>query len=504
MEKSRQELEDLAEQFNIIDNNTQEIDPIEVRGQYQAERDSTLNKIDDGLEVSDVSGRKALVYSAPQTASEVTANTLVSKDVAEDLSSESVAQHVAETDPHTQYHNDAKGDARYYLKSEVDSSQGIQNTSISNNSSNISTNTSAISTNTSDILDNANDISTNITDIGINEANITSNESSIIANTGAIVSNSNGISQNVSDISTNASNISTNVTSIGTNSTNISNNASNISANSSNISTNASNISNNSTDINNNSTDISNNATNISTNTGAISVNSTNISTNTGNISTNTSNISGNTSLINDNASDISNIQSEQITQNDAIALNTAKVSADGSVDTHSDVDLTGLTVGNNFVLKYDGSNYIPCLSVLIDAPTLIINNTNQAVDIVNTNVDVQRLKPHKITISYGWSLNDAGQDFESFATFGGQDLNQGLTDNNPIHIQEPKDVGGADPDGRGTNQRQGFSRSFIVTPTSLGNNSLLLQMSGSANGDLASIWGVKIEVEEYINVNNL
>jgi len=178
--------------------------------------------------------------------------------------------------------------------------------------------------------------------------------------------------------------------------------------------------------------------------------------------------------------------------------------SADGSVNSHSDIDLSGVSVFKNSLLKYDGTDYVPCLDVLIDAPNLVINNTNQVVDVINTNIDIQRLNPHKITISYGWSLNDAGQDFESFATFGGQDLNQGLTDNNPIHAQEPKDTAGSSPDGRGTNQMHGFSRCFIVTPTSLGLNNLILQMSGGANGDLASIWDVKIEIEEYINVNNL
>ena len=178
--------------------------------------------------------------------------------------------------------------------------------------------------------------------------------------------------------------------------------------------------------------------------------------------------------------------------------------SADGSVDSHSDIDLSGITVGKNFILKYDGSNYVPCLSVFIDAPTLIINNTNQVVDIVNTNIDVQRLKPHKITISYGWSLNDDKNNFISYANFGGQNISKGLSNNSAIHIQEPKDKDGTDPDGRGTNQMHGFSRCFIVTPTSLGLNNLILQMSGSANGDLASIWDVKIEIEEYINVNNL
>ena len=77
------------------------------------------------------------------------------------------------------------------------------------------------------------------------------------------------------------------------------------------------------------------------------------VSTNTGNIATNTANISS-------NDTDISNLQAEQITQNNAIALNTAKVSADGSIDTHSDVDTTTTAPTSGQVLEWDGANWVP------------------------------------------------------------------------------------------------------------------------------------------------
>ena len=85
MAKSRQELEDLAENVNIIDNNTEQIDPIEVRDQYSQERDSTINLIDDGIEVLDIGGRKALKYSNPQTLNELENDGLISKSNVESL-----------------------------------------------------------------------------------------------------------------------------------------------------------------------------------------------------------------------------------------------------------------------------------------------------------------------------------------------------------------------------------------------------------------------------------
>lgn len=63
---------------------------------------------------------------------------------------------------------------------------------------------------------------------------------------------------------------------------------------------------------------------------------------------------------ISTNSTNISNLQASQSTQDSAIALNTAKISADGSIDTHSDVDTStaGPTVGDQ--LTWDGTNWVP------------------------------------------------------------------------------------------------------------------------------------------------
>lgn len=99
-------------------------------------------------------------------------------------------------------------------------------------------------------------------------------------------------------------------------------------------------------DIDNLNSEQSTQDTNISNNATAIGVNVTGISTNAGNISTNQTNIS--------------NLQAGQSTQDSAIALNTAKVSADGSIDTHSDVDTSTAPPTTGDGLVWDGSNWVP------------------------------------------------------------------------------------------------------------------------------------------------
>lgn len=60
------------------------------------------------------------------------------------------------------------------------------------------------------------------------------------------------------------------------------------------------------------------------------------------------------------NQNDISTLQSSQSTQDSAIALNTAKVSADGSIDTHSDVDTSTAAPSPGDQLEWDGTNWVP------------------------------------------------------------------------------------------------------------------------------------------------
>lgn len=106
----------------------------------------------------------------------------------------------------------------------------------------------------------------------------------------------------------------------------------------------------------------------------ALEEHQTDIDTINTNVSTNATNISNNdTDILNlqneqitqnsniaTNAGDISTLNASQITQDGAIALNTAKVSADGSIDTHSDVDTSTAPPVAGDQLEWDGSNWVP------------------------------------------------------------------------------------------------------------------------------------------------
>lgn len=60
------------------------------------------------------------------------------------------------------------------------------------------------------------------------------------------------------------------------------------------------------------------------------------------------------------NASDISSLQLSQSTQDSLIAANTAKISADGSINTHSDVDTSTAPPVIGSQLEWNGTNWVP------------------------------------------------------------------------------------------------------------------------------------------------
>ena len=76
---TRLQLQQLAEVTNIEDNTTEGVTPLDVRNQYENERDSTLNKLDDGLESVDLGSGKALRLSNPPDTDDLTDKDLVTK-----------------------------------------------------------------------------------------------------------------------------------------------------------------------------------------------------------------------------------------------------------------------------------------------------------------------------------------------------------------------------------------------------------------------------------------
>lgn len=65
-------------------------------------------------------------------------------------------------------------------------------------------------------------------------------------------------------------------------------------------------------------------------------------------------------------AADITDFDTE-VSNNTSVTTNTAKVSADGSIDTHSDVDTTTSAPNTGEHLEWDGSNWVPAAAATVD-----------------------------------------------------------------------------------------------------------------------------------------
>lgn len=95
--------------------------------------------------------------------------------------------------------------------------------------------------------------------------------------------------------------------------------------------------------------------------------------------------------------------QAQQTNQDGLISANTAKVSATGSIDTHSDVDVTTNPPNLNEVLGWDGSNFVPQVVVGSSSPWTTVTG---GINYDGGNVGVDTDNPiHNIQV--GEQLND-------------------------------------------------------------------------------------------------
>ena len=85
MIRTRTQLSTQASTVNVIDNNTKEIEAVEIRAQYTDERDSTINQLDDGLIANVRTGGKALTYATPPATTDLLDDDLVTKGNIPDL-----------------------------------------------------------------------------------------------------------------------------------------------------------------------------------------------------------------------------------------------------------------------------------------------------------------------------------------------------------------------------------------------------------------------------------
>lgn len=200
-----------------------------------------------------------------------------------------------------------------------------------------------------------------------------------------------------------------------------------------------------------------------------------------------------------------------QITQNSNdvatnagnIAVNAAAIAQEildrqagdqGTVGIHGDVDLTGLTISTEAILKWNGSAFAPALVRIFRNPNLIQNAANNSpLTVLNFQLDVQRLISHAIEVSFGAFSGANNRRIQVTATLDGSSINSGLA-GNVIYDKEDKDV----------NDTYMVSKTFYFTPTNLGNNTFNMEFTrqGGGGGAIASIWDTTIRIEEIFEVN--
>ena len=81
----RSDLNTLATTTNVNDNTTKDINPSKVRNQYDNERDSTINIIDDEIIPKNTSGEKTLELNSPPTLSNLGTNDVPTRALVEEL-----------------------------------------------------------------------------------------------------------------------------------------------------------------------------------------------------------------------------------------------------------------------------------------------------------------------------------------------------------------------------------------------------------------------------------
>ena len=161
--------------------------------------------------------------------------------------------------------------------------------------------------------------------------------------------------------------------------------------------------------------------------------------------------------------------------------------------------DLTDTTItapSNGDILEYNGSIWVNSAKPVYGTNLRIATTTGIATttsttpqDLINTTFASIEAGDYELLISYGWSHDDTGSDYEGYITFDGNLLGD-IHSNGVTHKQEPQDSGGGGG-GSGTDQQYLFTRSFYLPSLSSGTKDLLIQHSTSSGGAESSTWDI-------------
>jgi hypothetical protein len=258
--------------------------------------------------------------------------------------------------------------------------------------------------------------------------------------------------------------------------------------------------------ITTNSTNTGTNATNIVTNTGNIATNDTELADHESRISQNELDIAGLgvgalELRITQNEGDISSLQTNVTAAETAItALQTDKYDASNPLGFETPAELDARDTANRSRANHTGTQLAATISDFDTAVTIYndrffdqdftqqVETSNAFQNRFNVTYNLAHSTTYKVTVNYNWAYNLATNDFNARLQVNGATVKS--------HVQEPKDVGGANG-AAGTNQRHQATMVYIFTAVA-GNNTFALQFGSTDNVTLATINSHTLTVERF------
>jgi len=169
------------------------------------------------------------------------------------------------------------------------------------------------------------------------------------------------------------------------------------------------------------------------------------------------------------------------------------------SIGVHSDVELSGVIPLAGWLLKWNGTAFIPAMleyGFYKGNPVInTIANNPLSNSPLNFDFNFQRPGDYKIMFEFNYSSDSTTQDFIARPLVDGQTLTTRV--NGEVIREEAKDSVGNDGDGRGTDQKKAFSNSYHYSTNVVGIKNIRLDHFPSANNTEAAVWDLCITVEE-------
>lgn len=165
-------------------------------------------------------------------------------------------------------------------------------------------------------------------------------------------------------------------------------------------------------------------------------------------------------------------------------------------LDDLDDVNTQNVVPENNWILKYRNGVVVPAMKKVLENSSLSVATTNTQLEVqIDEQVNFQRAGRYSFDVRFSHSYDVTTTDLVAFLSVDGDfvtDIAQG-----EILRLEPKDSGGNDFDGRGTNQKDMFSQKYFVDISDVGNKRVVLYFFPSSDFTEGSMWDASITIEE-------